>query len=153
MTNNDFSIGGKQFKLSKMDAFKQFHIVRRVGPILAELVPALGNSKKLQNLDNASEEDKFDAIAKFAGPVMSGLSKLSDADADLVLHGLLSSVEIQQPMGGWARVSQNNMLMMQDLELPILLQIAGRAFMFNLSGFFSALPVKSAEESRKQKIR
>jgi hypothetical protein len=61
----------------------------------------------------------------------------------LVLFGLLASVEVQQAAGNWARVSSNSMLMIQDIELPILLQIAGRAFMFNLAGFFGALPHQS----------
>ncbi len=71
---------------------------------------------------------------------MTGLSKLSDADAEFVLYGLLAAAEVQQQAGNWAQVSTGSMLMIQDLELPMLLQIAGRAFMFNLSGFFSALP-------------
>ncbi len=142
--DRDFELGGRKFKLYKIDAFKQFHIVRRIGPILADLLPAMKDAAKLQNgvkaIEGMTEDQKLDAIAKFAGPVMTGLSKLSDSDAELVLFGLLSSVEIQQSSGNWARVATASMLMMQDLELPALLQIAGHAFMFNLSGFFAALP-------------
>lgn len=142
MENNAFSLGGREFKLSKVDAFKQFHIARRIGPILADLLPALSDAKKLQNSDGLPEDEKLDGIAKIAAPIMSGLSKLSDAESELVLHGLLSAVEMKQSTGGWARVSHNNILMVGDLELPMLLQLAGRAFMYNLSGFFSALPQK-----------
>ena len=140
MSDRDFEIGSKKFKLCKIDAFKQFHIVRRIGPLLADLLPAMKDAQKLKSLDSLSESDKLDQLAKFAAPIMLGLSKLSDQDADLVLFGLLSSVEVQQPGGNWAKVSTQTMLMMQDLELPILLQIAGRAFMFNLAGFFAGLP-------------
>lgn len=143
MSDRDFEIGSRKFKLSKIDAFKQFHIVRRIGPILSDLLPAMRDAGKFKNLDSLSEEDKLEQIAKFASPFMTGLSKLSDADADLVLFGLLSSVEMQQVQGNWAKVATPTMLMMQDLELPVLLQIAGRAFMFNLSGFFGALPHQS----------
>lgn len=143
MSDRDFEIGSRKFKLSKIDAFKQFHIVRRIGPILSDLLPAMRDAGKFKNMDLLSEDEKLEQIAKFAAPFMTGLSKLTDADADLVLFGLLSSVEMQQAQGNWAKIASNSMLMMQDLELPILLQIAGRAFMFNLSGFFGALPHRS----------
>jgi hypothetical protein len=79
-------------------------------------------------------------MAKIVSPIMMGLSKLSDQDSEFVLFGLLASVEVQQAAGNWARVATPTMVMIQDLELPQLLQIAGRAFMYNLSGFFGALP-------------
>lgn len=142
MSENGFEIGSKKFKLSKIDAFKQFHIVRRIGPLLSELLPAMKGMQKT-DLEKLPEDKKFDEIAKIAGPIMLGLSKLSNADADHVLFGLLSSVEVQQDAGNWARVATSSMLMIQDLELPTLLQIAGQAFMFNLAGFFGALPHKS----------
>ncbi len=139
MGEREFSISGKNFKLCKIDAFKQFHIVRRIGPILSDLLPALKDAKKFQK-SSLSEDDKFEAIAKLAGPLMTGVAKLSDSDADLVLFGLLASVEMQQAPGNWAKVANNGMLMFQDMELPLMMQLAGRAFMFNLAGFFTALP-------------
>lgn len=143
MSERDFSFNSRNFKLNKVDAIKQFHIVRRIGPILSELLPAMRDSTSVRNpkdIEKLSEKEQLELIAKFASPIMMGLSKLSDADAELVLYGLLQSVEVQQKAGNWARVSTDSMLMMQDMELPELLQIAGRAFMFNLANFFGALP-------------
>lgn len=140
MSDRDFEIGTRKFKLNKINAFRQFHIVRRIGPILSELLPSMTKLQKVSGSTSLSETDKFDEFAKIAAPLMSGLSKLSDADADYVLFGLLASVEIQQVSGNWAKVATESMLMIQDLELPMLLQIAGRAFGFNLAGFFGELP-------------
>ena len=139
---NSFEIGNRKFKIFKLDAFKQFHIVRRTTPILTEMLPVLKDLSVTTKNQNLSESEKFEQMAKILGPVMTGLSKLSDEDANKVLYGLLSAVETQQPQGGWAKVATESMLMMQDLELPTLLQIAGRAFAYNLSGFFSALPAQ-----------
>ncbi len=96
--------------------------------------------QKVAGKKDLSESEKLDQFALIASPLMTGLSKLSDEDSNKVLFGLLASVEVQQEAGNWARVSTDSMLMMQDMELPILLQVAGRAFMFNLAGFFAALP-------------
>lgn len=145
MSDRDFEIGSRKFKLSKIDAFKQFHIVRRISPILADLLPAMKSFKSTMGSGKElSEEDKLDHFAKIAAPLMTGLSKLSDADSELVLYGLLGAVEMQQPpANNWAKVASGNMLMLQDLELPILLHLAGRAFMYNLAGFFAVLPKSS----------
>lgn len=136
--DNKFEIGGRHFSLSKLDAFKQFHIVRRVGPILTELLPNLDALKVAGEAKNDS--DRMKQLANFASPILDGLSKLSDADSEYVLHGLLSCVEVQQAAGNWAKVFANGFMMINDIELPILLQLAARAFAYNLSGFFAALP-------------
>lgn len=144
--DRDFEIGGRKFKLNKIDAFKQFHIVRRVGPILSDLIPAMKDAAKFSSIEaveKLSDSEKADLFSKMAGPIMSGLARLSDADADLVLKGLLASVEMQQPpLNNWAKLVQGDIVMIQDLELGTMVQIAGRAFMFNLAGFFGALPQK-----------
>ena len=135
MSDRDFEIGARKFKLNKMDPFKQFHVARRMGPILGELVPLAG--KLRQGID----ENQYEALV----PIINGISKLSDNDATMVLTTLLSCVEVQNPgVLGWARVAVDGQLMFQDLDLPILLQIASRAFAYNLKGFFGGLPQASA---------
>lgn len=138
--DRDFEIGNRKFKLCKLEAFKQFHVVRRLTPILSDLLPGIGSFQKLKGYELLSEDQKLDQVAKFAGPVFTGLAKLSDTDADFVLYGLLSAVEMQQTTGNWAKVSTGSMLMIQDMDLAVLIQLAGRSFMYNLSGFFAALP-------------
>lgn len=144
MDSNEFTIGGRKFKLGKIDAFRQFHIVRRIGPLLAEFFPGLAAMAKSQGKSaSMTEEEKLEEFGKVLQPVMDGLSKLSDADADYVLLRLLGAVEVHQPeFGSWAKIATDQGVVMQNLELPILLQCAGRALMFNMSGFFALLPQK-----------
>ena len=140
MNERDFEIGGRKFKLNKIDTFKQFHIVRRLEPILGDLIPV---AQKIKDFDdkNLSEEEKFKSIAELAQPIMKGFANLSDADSNMILLGLCSAVEMQQqPIGNWARVVVGDNLMIQDLPLPLMIQIAGRAFMFNMAGFFALAP-------------
>lgn len=136
MTERDFEIGSKKFKLGRIDALKQFHIVRKLAPVLSDLIPIAHKMHKAGKANGAPITDED--IEQFA-PLIGSFSKLSDQDTDAVLFGLLSSVEVQSG-GGWARVSNGTTLMFQDMELPELMQIAGRAFMFNMTGFFAVLP-------------
>jgi hypothetical protein len=137
MADNNFEIRGQQFKVGKINAMKQYHIVRRIAPILGEMLPAMKDIAK-KKIDNLTEEEQLDQAAKIAGPVMTGLSKLNDKDSEFVLFSLLAAVEINQGTN-WARLVVNDQLMFQDLELPILLQAAGRSFMYNMTGFFGVL--------------
>jgi hypothetical protein len=140
MAERDFEIGGRKFKLNKIDTFKQFHIVRRLAPILGDIIPIAQKLHKLQK-ENMTEDEMLESVVQLSGPIMAGISSLSDQDANLVLLGLCSSVEVQQmPTGNWAFVARDAGLMIQDLELPVLLQIAGRAFAYNLAGFFNSMP-------------
>ena len=137
MNDNGFQTGGKEFKLSKLDPFKQFHIVRRLGPILGEIIPVAQKLNRM-NSDGLSEEEKLAQAAEIARPIMEGLRNLSDKDADYVLFGLLSAVEVKQPeSNSWARIVRDGNLMIGNLDLPVMLQAAGRAFAYNLSGFFA----------------
>lgn len=140
MAERDFTIGGAEYKLSKINALKQFQIVRRMAPLLGELLPAIKDVAKSQKkIDAMTEGDKMDEFAKLAAPLMLGLGKLSDKDSEMVLFSLLSSVEIKQDKGNWARLANESGLMFDTLELPVMLNAAGRAFMFNLGGFLDAL--------------
>lgn len=141
MVDREFQIGELSFKLRKIDAIKQFQIARRVAPLLSEIVPVMAKlSKAEKNMDSLSEEQKLEQFTLIAQPVLKGISNLSDEDSDKLLYGLLSAVEMQQKSSGnWAMISNGNQLMFQDLDLAVLLQAAGRAFMYNMSGFFGAL--------------
>lgn len=140
----EFRIAGREFKMRKLDAFYQYHIVRRLGPILADLAPVIKDLASFGEgkFDALPEDEKLESAARFASPIMQGLAKLTDEDSEYVLHGLLSAVEVKNGPA-WVKISNGKVLLMQDMELPVLIQIAGRAFGFNLSGFFGALPSTS----------
>lgn len=135
----DFELGGRKFQISKINALDQFHIARRMGPILADIVPIIQQLNK-KKLDTLSEDEKLDSFGKLASPFMVGLAKLSDEDAEIVLFGLLSCAEIQGASGAWMKITNKKLLLAQDLELPHLINIAGHSFMHNISGFFGGVP-------------
>lgn len=138
-----FEVANRKFTVRKVDAIKQFHIVRRIGPLLTGM---LSKSQKLQKVGSMKkfealpEDEKFAIVADLVVPIMNGLSQMSDEDSECVLFGLLSAAEVQQAAGNWAPVVSGSTLMFQDMDLPVLVQVAARAFMHNLSGFFAALP-------------
>lgn len=137
-----FELGGRKFKLGKLNALRQFHVTRKLGPLLGTLLPAMkeiGPSAK--NATSLSTEEQLDVVVKFAGPFFEGFAKLSNEDSEYVLFGLLEAVEIANPdgLGGWTKVSNGTMLMVQNIEFPILMQLMARSFGHNLAAFFPGL--------------
>lgn len=137
--DNSFEIKGTKFKVSKINAFEQFHIVRRLAPVLKDMIPVAAKFNKLQKSGKKLEDlDEDEAMAAVL-PIVDGISKLSDEDSERVLLSLLKAAEINTG-GAWAKIANEKGMMFDNLDLPVLLQVAGRVFMYNISGFFSALP-------------
>lgn len=123
----DFDVNGRTYRAGTIDARTQFHIVRRLGPVLSELVPVV----------QAGNMDGLAALPALAG----ALAKISDADADYCLFGLLKAVSRKQDQGlGWGPVCSGTTLLYDDITMPLMLQLAWQAFQQNLSSFFAAFP-------------
>jgi hypothetical protein len=115
-------------------------VARRLAPILADILPHMPKISSMKEFEALDEDRKFDLLAKLAPPFMNGLAKLSNADSEEVLHTLLSCVQVKQAAGNWANVSVGGTLMFQDMDLAAMMRLAAQSFVFNLSGFFAALP-------------
>jgi hypothetical protein len=135
----ELELDGHTYRVGKLDARAQFHIVRRLAPVLGELAPALQGGK-----------GGLDALP----PIAMAVAKLSDADADYCIFGLLKVVSRKQPNGlGWGPVATENLLMYDDIGMTQMLKLAWEALTFNMSGFFAALPSDLKEAAQKVKGR
>jgi len=135
----EFELNGQTYRTGKIDARSQFHIVRRLAPVLGEIAPAAAGG----NMGG------LDALP----PLANAIAKLSDADADYCLFGLLAVVSRKQPQGtGWGPVSTGNTLMYADIDMVGMLQLAWKALEFNMSGFFAALPSDLKEAAQKVSV-
>jgi hypothetical protein len=160
----EFQIGEITYMVAKLDARSQFHIVRRLTPVLGGLVvlaPALGKSYKgikekvkrgeKVNVGEILSDDSFiDGAGKGISAMADALSSLSDETADYVLFGLLVAVKRKMPQGtGWASVSTGTQMMFDDIDMATMLRLAWESIAFNLGGFFAALPSDLKEAVQK----
>lgn len=140
------TINGTQYKFEKLSALSQFHIVRRLAPLIGDVLGVIGNSSVVKDGKKASEmkfdDIDFDSLAKDITPLLTSLSKLPDADVEYTLHNLLKGVS-RNSGGGWARViTDTNVIMFEDIKmnLPLMMQLCVHSFKANLQGFLAALP-------------
>lgn len=125
----EFEHKGVAYKVGKLDAMRQFHVVRRLAPFLATLA---GSGIKPGQVG--------DDMAGLLEPLAGLLGSMSDADAEYVLMACLSAAERKQPAGGWAKVVGGGSLMFEDIDMAAMLHIAWQVIQHNLSGFFAGLP-------------
>lgn len=125
METVEFEVNGRQYRAQIMSAEKQFHVLRKLGPVLSNLGGAFSTS------------EKSNPFALF-GPVSSALSSLPEADADFVLHSCLNSVSLKQDKV-WAKIRSTGGMQFDDIRLPEMLVIAWRVLEANFSDFFTDL--------------
>ncbi len=138
MSDRDFSIGSRKFKLNKLDTFGQFHLLRWASPILLDLVPMFSKIKDLTGKELATlPESEMQDIAKIFGPVIKSFAALPDADAEKIMLACLSGVEMQQEAGNWARLATKTQILFQNLDLSMLMNVAARSGGYNLKDFLA----------------
>lgn len=120
--NDTVEVGGFQYRIGRIDARKQFHVARRLAPLLA----GLGDASSL----------KGDGFAKFLGPIAEALSHMSDDDVDYVLDACLSVCHRLQGNGQGAPVITRSGLMFQDIDMGQMIQLSVKVIQSNLGGFF-----------------
>lgn len=139
------TVDGQVYKIGRLNAFEQLHIMRRLAPVLPTLAGLVGEpgSDPLERLE----------------PLTEAVSKMADSDVDYVIKGCLGAVERQQGPA-WARVvtapgkagdQASRGLLFDDLSMSAMLQLVYHVLTENLGSFFpTAAPTASAAEAGQQ---
>lgn len=136
----DFEINGKQYRSGKLDAFKQFHVARRLAPLLSGVSSAV----KTEGATPAAEGEttapapKRD-FADFLEPMADAIAHMPDADCDYILFTCLGAVQRQEGTS-WAKLVApgNRSLMFDDIDMGVMINITLKVIQDNLGNFFSA---------------
>lgn len=132
VNNNVYTIG-------KLDALKQFHLMRRLAPVLATVGLDIA---KLKNLDSGlgGAGDAETNFLELLAPVVEVVGKMTDEDSNYIIFTCLSAVARQSPTGGFSPVTTaQNQLMFQDIDMLTMLRLSAEVVRENLRGFFSGL--------------
>lgn len=141
---NQIEIAGHQYQVEKMPPREQFHVLRRISPLMT----ALGTAALGLLDDGRAKEDVIAEMVASVGPLAGALSSMKDEELDYVLDHCLARVKrldsdhawhpiyVQQPRGA-AR-------MYQDVDLVAELRLCAEVIRENTSGFFALLSGGSA---------
>ena len=142
----ELEIGGNTYRINSMPAMTQFHVMRKLGPVLPGIVPVLAQAAAALPQADGQEDggamttvDGVAAIAMAARPLLDGLAAMADADAEYVINHCLSAV-MRRDSGGksWSAVSRDGVTMFDDIDLMTSMQIVWAVLRENYTGFFRA---------------
>lgn len=136
MSEDEFN--GIRYRFGRMDAMKQFHVTRRLAPLVTRMgevdFAALLPPKPAEGEDVA----KPNMLGKLQ-PIAEALSLLPDADCEYIINAAMSVVTREQGptfVAVWHKGVGRPMF--DDIDMLLMLNLTARTLMENLSGFFPA---------------
>lgn len=142
----ELEIGGNAYRINSMSAMTQFHVMRKLGPVLPGIVPVLAQAAAALPQADGQEDgsamttvDGVAAIAMAARPLLDGLASMADADAEYVINHCLSAV-MRRDSGGksWSAVHRDGVTMFDDIDLMASMQLVWSVLRENYTSFFRA---------------
>jgi hypothetical protein len=147
---SEFRIGEHTYRTrAKLDARQQFHISRRLMPLIMEVLSkravleaALPMPDGQTLSAQATDLRMLEAVLQVIAPV---LAKLPDDECDYVLDRCLAVVQRLQGANGtqvWSDIfnARSKQLMFADIGMPEMMQMAREVIQENLTGFFTISP-------------
>lgn len=133
---NEVEIGGRRYRTGKLDAFKQFHLFRKLMPILSGLGAMFAASE--------TEESAVDFWSSL-GPVANALATMSQEDSEYILKTCMAVCTTWNGQG-WSRIaSPNGDMMFDDINAMDMLMLSFEVVKDNLGGFFPG-PSSTSEQ-------
>lgn len=131
----EFEINGLNYRAEKLDAFKQFHLSRKIAPVIPPLIPIF---MKLSQEGSLSQD--LSAIADVLEPFATALSEMNDQAAEYVIGTALSVVK-RQNGSLWTPVwnSSINACAFDDMDMGVMLKIVFKVVQDNLGPFIQGL--------------
>lgn len=153
-------IGGHSYSLSKLNAFDQLHVSRKLAPLTPHIIPVISELmhgdlfKTLQKIDsdfNSNDENvnvddvinqmdlkSLDGLSGALSPLMNAYADLSEDDVNYVIHKCLGVCT-----RNGAKVSRNNSIMFDDLELAQMLALVVAVIRDSMGNFIQGLFTKA----------
>lgn len=129
----EFTIAGHVYRADKLDAFKQLHVARKIGPVIPALFPLYAALR--------AGELNADGLTGIAGPatvLFEAAANLPQEDIDYVLGACLA-VTRRENGKTWTPVAHQGTVMFDDIDGHAMLQIAFEVCKFSLASFISGL--------------
>ncbi|WP_175788110.1 phage tail assembly chaperone [Burkholderia cenocepacia] len=163
----EIELSGKRYQIGKLNAMQQFHVSRRIAPIIPSIIPVLmkfyAEVERSRNAaanaalgalaageDASAAEQRgvlglVDSIAPVLQPFADALASLKDEDAEYVFGTCLSVVE-RQHQNGWAKVwsAAHKTSLFDDMDMGSMLPLVVRVVVENLGPFINGLLTSQA---------
>lgn len=160
----EFEIKENEYRTTKMDVLRQFHISRKIAPVIPTLIPIFGQlaADAKANAEKAKAEGRtpdasdmlslsMDKMSLVLGPFADALASMKEEDVDYIMDVCLATVSRKVTVGNsanWARIGSAKALAFDDIDLSVVFPIVTKVIWENLgpfiNGFLSNAPAAPA---------
>jgi hypothetical protein len=146
---HEFEVAGKRYRAKTLSGKAQFHITRRLAPVLSSLKDLIGGGGAIGALED-TEGAQAAAVIGAASPFLEAIAKMSDEDVDYIIDRCLEVTWRLDERGGaqsmWNTAARRPMF--DDLSMMEMLGIVWSVIQgsASLMGFSNELlfPSKAA---------
>lgn len=147
---NEFEIDGVNYRALKLSAFQQFHVSRRIAPLIPPLIPiGMRMAKELKG--DGKEVNDFLNLPELIQPFANALGEMSDEAGEYVIATCLSAIRRQDPATGlWAPVwsPAAKTPLFDDLnDLGKMIPLVVRVIQASLGNFLTELLTTESREA------
>lgn len=136
MNKTEIEVAGQTYRIGKLNAIQQFHVSRRLGPVMA----AVGISLQSLSAGMLADLSDFSAII---GPATEVMSKMTDEETNYIIFTCLGCVGRQEE-ARWAPVVQGSNFMYQDIDMPVMIRLVVAVLQDNIGNFLQGLSGESS---------
>lgn len=150
-------IGNHNYEIGRLDAFDQFHVSRKIAPVIPTIVPFMTEILKSNVMDlldklgddpdnpdlSALEDFDLNSFGESIQPFIDAFAKMPEEDANYIMKKCLSVVTRDG-----ARLVVKDALMFDNLGIEHILPLTIAVIRINLGNFIQGLLTKAL--SKKQ---
>jgi hypothetical protein len=131
----ELEINDVWYRTGKLDAFKQFHLFRKLMPLFS----GMGETAASQVAAAAQAAGASEELVRWSslGPIAQAVADMSQQDSEFIIKTCLAVCTRKNPVGQWVRLATPaGDLMFEDIDLTIMLQLSFAVIQDNLAPFF-----------------
>lgn len=143
----EFEIDGKFFRIGKLSAMQQFHVMRKISPLMPPLMPIFAQVANDQK-KGVKVQDDFEVIGPLLQPFADGLSGMSDESSEYVFNTCLSAVRYKHGENWiqfWNATGKVAMVMELNGDVALLVRLVVRVIADSLAPFLSGFLTNASE--------
>lgn len=142
----EFEIDGRQFKFDKLPAMQQFHVSRKIAPLMPPLLPIFAQVKKEMNSSKGALKE-LDKIGPLLTPFAEALADMSDESSEYVFNACLGVIRYRHG-DNWIPLwnTSGRVVMVAELnDASLLLRLVARVIQDSLAPFIAGFLTNAGE--------
>ncbi|KAF1025803.1 MAG: hypothetical protein GAK29_01665 [Acinetobacter bereziniae] len=145
--NEVINIGEHEYTIGRLNALDQFHVSRKIAPVIPTLMPIISEvakgdfTKTIESIEQGDNNElgNLEPLAQALEPFMDAFAKMPEDDVNYIIHKCLSVVK-----RGSSIVCRGQSIMFDDLDMGQILPLVVAVIRVSLSNFIQGLLMKAS---------